>query len=218
MPDDIPASMSFDLRFLQKGKESALIFLPQPYHAPIGLIIAHWGNFERHFDICLQALLAGEAAEGGVRDRHHLKQFKRRRAVLKEICTEWLASWRPEEAAALCQIADTAGDLSWKRNMIAHGKFYYEIPSQSSKAVNCKAIDTESGKEFPFDADRLIKLYHDIAHLTADLVNTSRSLALLLVTSTLCPMMRLLRSIGRRYILGTRTQRSAQPPLALANH
>lgn len=176
MPDKTPfASMSFDIRFMRKGKESALIFLPEPYHAPIGLIIAHWGNFERHFDICLQALIAGEVADGGTREVQLSRQFKRRRALFKEICTEWLAGWRPEEAKSLCQIADTAGDLSWKRNLIAHGQYAYTIPPQSSLATNCRASDTESGKEFSFDADTLVKLYHDISHLTADLVSTFKA-------------------------------------------
>lgn len=176
MPDKTFASMSFDIRFMRKGKESAFIFLPEPYHAPIGLVIAHWGNFERHFDICLEGLRAGEAADGVARGEQNFRQFKRRRIVFKEICSEWLSSWRPEEAKALCQIADTAGDLSWKRNLIAHGQYTYSIPSKSSLATDCRAIDTESGKQFAFNADILAKLYHDISHLTAELMLTFKAI------------------------------------------
>ncbi len=166
------ASMSFDIRFMKKGKHSTFLLLPESYHAPIGLVIAHWGNFETVFNACLSGLIDGEKADGGSRDtdgwqRH---RFKSRRRLFKDICSEWLVSWRPAEADVLKGLADRAGDLGWKRNLIAHGSYGYTILPHSSEVTNCRAVNQGTGDEFRFDADILKKLYHDISHMTADLV------------------------------------------------
>lgn len=173
MATDAPsASLSFDIRFMKKGKHSVILFLPEAYHAPIGLVIAYWGNFETVFNACLGGLIEAEQNDGGTRDTTAWKhrRFKSRRELFKELCSEWLAGKKPEVATLIAEMADRAGDLSWKRNMIAHGAYSYEIPPMSSGAVNCRAIDHEKGKEFPFDETVLKRLYHDISHLTADLV------------------------------------------------
>ena len=58
--------------------------------------------------------------------------------------------------------------------MIAHGTYAYTIPPMSSLAANCRAVNQETGELMPFDGDVLKKLYHDISHLTADLIMTFR--------------------------------------------
>jgi hypothetical protein len=169
--DVVSAGSAFDVRFLEKGKHSVILFLPQEYHASIGLVVAYWGNLETVFNKCLDAILVAEAAAGGSRDTTGWRRlnFKRRRRLLKGVCEEWVAPRRPEAAKELGEISDRAGDLMSKRNMIAHGMYSYTIPPGSSLATNCRAIDSETGEEMPFDADILKKLYHDISHLTAEL-------------------------------------------------
>ena len=170
-----PASFSFDVRFMRKGKHSEILWLPEEYHASIGLVVAYWGNFESAFDVCLAALIEGEASDGGARDvaGWGRSEFKRRRRLFKDICGEWLAQWAPNEAQTLAALCDTAGDLSAKRNLIAHGVYSYTIPAMSSVATNCIAVNVASGERLPFDEYVLKKIYHDIAHMTADLMITS---------------------------------------------
>ena len=162
---------------MRKGKHSTILFLPEAYHGPIGLVIAYWGNFETVFNACLAGLLEAEQNDGGSRDTTGWQgiRFRSRRQLFKALCAEWLQNRKPQVAAALAELADRAGDLSWKRNMIAHGVYTYTIPSGSNVAVNCKAIDHEKGKEFVFDEIILKRLYHDISHLTADLVMGKKS-------------------------------------------
>ncbi|MCX7062123.1 MAG: hypothetical protein NTZ11_14730, partial [Gammaproteobacteria bacterium] len=63
-----PATHSFDVRFMQEGKQSVMLFLPEAYYALIGLVVVYWGNFEVVLDSCLQGLIRAEAADGGRRE------------------------------------------------------------------------------------------------------------------------------------------------------
>ena len=165
------AAIDFDIRFLKKGKRSVVLALPPTYHGPIGLVITYWGLFEGCFDSCLSGLIEGEVADSGARDTAgwQRRSFESRRKLLKDICNEWLSSWKPDAAHELIRIIDRSGDLSAKRNSVAHGTFRYTIPPHSSKAVNVRAVNPSTGKEWPITVDKLKKLYHDISHLTCDL-------------------------------------------------
>jgi hypothetical protein len=105
-PDPPPAALSFDRRFMRKGKHSVVVFLLEAYHAPIELVIAYWGNFESFFDACLAGLIAGERGAGILRDTKEWKRlkFKRRRAMFKAICSEWLQTRRPTEAKPFAEL------------------------------------------------------------------------------------------------------------------
>jgi hypothetical protein len=153
---------------------SAAVFLPAAFHAPIGLVIATWGQFEETFDAALCALISGESQDGGHRNTGEWQntKFKRRQELFKSICAEWLASWRPNEATSLNDLLGRAADLHWRRNMIAHGRFVYSILPHSSTASNFRAISVRKNREMPIDEEKLKKLHHDIAHLTGELAVT----------------------------------------------
>jgi hypothetical protein len=171
------ASFSFDIKYMQEGRYSVLLFLPEAYHAPIGLIVAYWGNFEVVFDSCLEGLIAGEIADGKVRDTSGWKRqsFRRRRKLFKDICKEWLMTWRPDEADRLIAIIDAASQLQSRRNLIAHGTYGYSIPPHSSVAQECYAFNGSTNEKMPFDEEVLKRIYHEISHVTADLVHTFQS-------------------------------------------
>lgn len=175
--DGMPASLSFDVRFMQRGKHSIFLFLPEAYHAPIGLVVAYWGSFEVLFDSCLGSLIAAEVADGKTREtsRWRRKNFKDRRRLFKEICDEWLTTWKPEVAKKLVSILDSASHLHSRRNLIAHGTYEYSIPPHSSVASNCYAFNKSTNEKMRFDERILKKIYHDISHLTADLIDTFKS-------------------------------------------
>lgn len=175
--NEIPASLSFDVRYLQSGKHSIFLFLPEAYHALIGLVVAYWGSFEVLFDSCLEGLIAAEVADGKTREtsRWRRQNFKARRKLFKEICDEWLATWKPEEAKKLVSILDSASHLHSRRNLIAHGTYEYSIPAHSSFARNCFASNNSTNEKMEFDERILKKIYHDISHLTADLIITFES-------------------------------------------
>ncbi|AEJ01167.1 hypothetical protein Nit79A3_1332 [Nitrosomonas sp. Is79A3] len=173
----VPASISFDVKYMQKGKHSVILILPEAYHAPIGLIVAYWGNFEVIFDSCLEGLIIGEIDDGKVRETKGWKHkgFKKRRELFKDICDEWLASWDPAAAAKLTSIIDSASHLHSRRNLIDHGTYGYTIPAQSSIAKGCYAYSNATEEKMPFDEHILKKIYHDISHTTANLVRTFSS-------------------------------------------
>lgn len=166
------ASFSFDRRYMQRGKHSVMLVLPEPYHAHIGLIIAYWGNFEVIFDTCLEGLIAGELQDGKVRDTHdwRINGFKKRRKLFRNICTEWLESWNNSASSQLLQILDNASHLHSRRNLIAHGTYGYSILPHSSEVTDCHAFSHATGERMHFDENILKKLYHDISHVTAELI------------------------------------------------
>lgn len=178
-PSQTPAALSFDVRYLAPGKSSVMLFLPEAYHAAIGLVVAYWGNFEVVFDACLSGLIADELADGRVRDNTNWKyrSFKKRRLLFINICREWVATWKPEVADQLVAVVDASAPLQAKRNLIAHGTYSYTIPPNSSVATDCYAVKQATGEKMPFDQDVLKALYHEISHLTADLVNAFRAIA-----------------------------------------
>ena len=170
-PGDTTADFSFDIRFLETGKRSVMLFLPQSFHASIGLIVAYWGNFEVLFDQCLAALLEAEQTHGRTRDAGKWKtqSFNRRSRLFRQVCEDWKPR-KPEAASRFLNLLDTAVDLQLKRNMIAHGTYSYRLLPMSSTASACYAYSERSSRKILFDEGILKKLYHDISHLTADLL------------------------------------------------
>ena len=173
-----PATLSFDVRYMRKGKHSVMLFLPEAYHALIGLVVAYWGNFEVVFDVCLEGLIAAESADGKVRETAgwKTKSFKKRRKLFKAICDEWLAGWKPDTASELVSLMDSASRLHSRRNLIAHGTYGYSIPAHSSVAKDCYAFSHSTKERMPFDELVLKEIYHDISHMTADLVKAFQSI------------------------------------------
>ncbi len=165
------ASLSFDRRFLRNGKQSAFIFLPQEYHAPIGLVIAYWGNFEALFDACLGCMIEQERLKGGERDTANWQRsaFKKQRRIFKEICSDFISIRYPETAKEVFRIIDNCSNLHQKRNMIAHGTYNYTVLPHSSEITDFRAFD-KKGNSMIFNEYILKELYHDISHITADLI------------------------------------------------
>ncbi len=149
-----------------------MLFLPEAYYALIGLVVVYWGNFEVVFDSCLQALIEGEASDGGKQrtSKWRRQSFKVKSQLFRAIVTEWVSTWNTQTAAQLVDLLDASLKLQKRRNMIAHGTYGYSIPPMSSVAESCYAINNSTGEKLPFDEIVLKEIYHGISHLTADLV------------------------------------------------
>jgi len=193
----IPNEFTFDPRFLRHGKNIALVHLPPIYHKDIGSIIVYWGQFEILFDTCLRALIERERQDDQIRHTYGWEKFsfKRRKELFKEIVKDVIHSKKPKSAKALLEIIDKSSDLRSKRNLIAHGHFGYTMLAQSEDVVDCFAIDTRTGNKMPFDRYVLIKLYHDIAHLTADLMTVVREIGHLDVPIWTLPDTQILQAV-----------------------
>ena len=155
-----------------------MLYLPEPYHASIGLVVAYWGNFEVLFDQILGALLQAEQNAGGQLQPGKWKHlsFNKRRQLFDRFCKESLNARKPEIASKFLGLLARAADLQWKRNMIAHGTYRYSILPMSSAVSDCYAYNERDDRKLPFDDEILKKLYHDISHLTADFVREFGSL------------------------------------------
>ena len=172
------ARQSFDRRFMKPGRQSVLLFLPEEYNALIGLVVVYWGHFEVIFASCLQGLIEGEAADGAKRKtaRWQRQPFKDRSKLFREIVTNWVSTWNARAAVDLVELLDAATRLQAKRNIIAHGTYGYSVLPESSVADSCYALNNSTGEKMPFDELVLKEIYHDISHLTADLVTAFRAI------------------------------------------
>jgi hypothetical protein len=171
-PQQAEAEYDFKTKYLRKGKHLTLLHLPNIYHADIGLVIAYWGHLEMALNQALKGLIDAEAADNVARDTAGWQRlpFRKRKRLFKAICREWVSTWNAPVAAELGKIADKASSLARKRNMIAHGTYAFTLLAHSSTAEKCRAINYETGEEMFFDSDVLQRLWHDISHLTADLI------------------------------------------------
>lgn len=179
MNEPADAAFELDVRFMQNGRRSVILFLPPEYHAPIGLVIAYWGAFEMLFDTCLDLIISSEASDGKVRNTAGWKRkgFRGKAKIFKEICHEWISTRNPQLNDDIISIIDKSLELSMYRNTIAHGAFSYTIPAYSSKGINVKAYNSTTQHDWPFNVDTLKELYHDISHICADLLRSFSSFA-----------------------------------------
>ena len=138
-------------------------------------MVAYWGNFESLFNACLEAIVASETASGSSRKvgRWRRGSFRLRCNLFHAICDEWLRDGRPAAADTLIDVIERARLLHQQRNMIAHGCYGYTILPRSSRAVDCVAINGDTGERLQFDERVLTQLYHDISHITAELWATA---------------------------------------------
>jgi len=174
---ELPAQSAFDRRFLEEGKHSLFLYLPQELHTHIGAVIAYWGAFETSFDGILGSLIEAD----GEKIRKNKKKwrnlgFSGRCDLFKEICEDWISAEYPSEAEEYLSIIERARGASKKRNLLAHGNYSYTILAHSMSATNFRAINSRSGEFFAFDDEILIGLHHEISHLAASLIMTSRKI------------------------------------------
>lgn len=147
---------------------SAPLAIPDRFCAPIGRIVATWGQFEAQFIDFLEAMIEQNRTDTKTR-RNFSKPVKRFRVEMK-LCFAPL----PGLLDYLESILTDATDLQWQRNVIAHGVYSSLVHVKRAANspfvfvdVKMEATGTRKGKPVTLTLDKegLENLYYKIAHL-----------------------------------------------------
>jgi hypothetical protein len=171
-PVNIAARM--DIRFLRSGEHTLLVPIPDNIALLLARVIISWGAFELRMDAAIGAFLSSlKKAEP---PRWKFLSFDQRKRLFKDLAIEYTTIVAPVEKDVFCKIADSSGDLQWRRNTVAHG--YIKGRSVKNPAsptgfdVIFYAVNHYKGRDIQIDLDEmtLTKLWHDIAHLGGNLM------------------------------------------------
>ena len=170
----IEYSGAFNLDHLKKGKHTFLLPFGDDEAKLVGQIIAYWGVFELRMDALITTVIQG--MKYPVPKDWKRLNFVKRKALFKDVMRDYTEKMFPSLTQEFEQIADSAGDLHWRRNIIAHG-FYELIPGDNlgeDDTYSAKFIATGRVKgkrrSIPIETATLQKIWHDIAHLTGELL------------------------------------------------
>ena len=137
----------------------------------IGLVVAHWGDFECKLNKLIALLLTATDRDEPNWDR---RGFEKRKKLLKELLGQIRFETNDDVGQArLATMLGEAADLQWRRNTVAHGVYRLTVGPMSSAAA-WRAESFHNGKPVTvsLDPDTLEKLWHDIAHLSGGLEAT----------------------------------------------
>ena len=148
---------------------SAPLAIPDRFCAPIGRIVATWGQFEAQFIDFLEAMIEQNGTQSTQTPRFFRKRVQRFRNEMK-LCFAPL----PGLLDYLESLLTDATDLQWQRNVVAHG--VYTSLVHVKKAANSpsvfvdvkmEATGVQNGKPVTLTLDKegLENLYYKIAHL-----------------------------------------------------
>jgi hypothetical protein len=160
----------------KEGRHSFLIPLSTETAQLLGQVLIYWGAFEHRIDLTIQAFL--DASQEKEPEGWRQMNFKRRRTLFKDLAVTFASAHHPQEVEALRKVFSDSGELHWRRNVYAHG--YYalssdETPNQEGVAqLKIVAHATVKGQKrsLPVEPAPLTKLWHDISHLTGDLLTS----------------------------------------------
>lgn len=147
---------------------SAPLAIPDRFCAPIGRIVATWGQFEAQFIDFLEAMIEQNGTGTKIR-RNFPERVKRFRNEMK-LCFSLL----PGLLDYLESILTDATELQWKRNVVAHG--VYSSLVHVKKAANSPSVFVDVKMEasgvhkrkpvtLTLDKEGLENLYYKIAYL-----------------------------------------------------
>jgi hypothetical protein len=158
-----PVTASFNITYLEDGLRIALLPVPDDLLKLVGSVIAYWGQFEFHFSAAVGALLKHAGREEPGWDR---LGFRKRRVLLRTLVKEVYGQANPAISDAFTSVANMAGSLYWRRNLVAHGTYAFTIAAMSNDG-EFRAEGFHNGKpvSMPLNHEHLESLWHEIAHL-----------------------------------------------------
>lgn len=140
--------------------------IPDRFCAPVGRIVATWGQFESSFDAFHDAVVKASQADP------HSKppSFRRRRQHLLKLARDYFG-----RSSGLFQhlkkIVAIAASLHKPRNLIAHGHYHLFISvkkaaDELTPSVTIRMAAEGKGVRLEFDYEQLERLYYDVANLS----------------------------------------------------
>lgn len=160
---------AFRHEHLAKGRHTFLLPLDPEVESLIGKVVVYWGALELRMDTLTEGV-AEAMGERPLPPSWRRQPFKTRKKVFKSKLVTYAKLLFPAWVGPLAQLCDSAGDLHWRRNIVAHG--YYELEPLQGGTHRFKASGEVKGerREMTIDAATLNKLWHDISHLLGDLM------------------------------------------------
>jgi len=170
----VTVSGSLDIRYMEVGKNSLLVPIPDEIALAIGHIAILWGGFEQRMDASLAQVFESSRIEPPLNWRH--LPFKKRKSLFRKHMTEYCRLMFPREEKVVRQVADEAGGLYWRRNVVAHA--FVEIrpvaspqsPTGYTPWYVARGVHNGKDVEVSLDIETLTKLRHDISHLGGKLM------------------------------------------------
>lgn len=165
---------AFKITHLHEGGYTFFLPLNDNVARLIGQIIVYWGAFELRMDKMIE--VAHTSLGTPASDGWKTLPFKKRKTLFRDIMRTYSSRVCPQEKVIFDQIVTKSGDLHWRRNVVAHGYYnmgWHETPDEDGLY---KSLYTANGtvkgttRSIRIDEDTLEKLWHDIAHLTGDLL------------------------------------------------
>ena len=164
----------FDVTYLKDGEYTLIIPVPDQIADLIGRVVILWGGFELRMDLLIVDILRAlrRKEPKGWRRR----SFSQRKCLFKEIMDEYAKSMFPAETVTFRRIIESATDLQWQRNTVAHGyikaKSIPDPKAPKGYSASFYAVGILNDKEVMVELDEatLEKLRHDIAHLGGNLM------------------------------------------------
>lgn len=161
---------SFPHKHLKRGHHT--FFLPVDPEALklVGMVVAYWGAFELRMDALIWEF--AKALGKSLAKDWERQTFKKRKETFREFSGGYTRLMFPAWEKRLGNLVTSAGDLHWRRNIVAHGLYEVEPIQTDPASYRMVASGIVKGKirRIPIDEQTMSKLWHDIAHLLGDLM------------------------------------------------
>lgn len=163
---DYQAATQVHVEYLKPGRHIVILPIDDRLMSLIGSVVFHWGAFENLFNQVIEALLT---ASGREEEGWSHRSFRGRKLLFKSLVAQLVKPRDPEAAKAMVKCAGAAADLHWRRNVVAHGTYRFDRPTETSGLV-FSASGVHKGRDvtIKIDDQTLLKLRYDIAHLMGD--------------------------------------------------
>jgi hypothetical protein len=164
---------SFPHKHLKKGKHTFLLPVEPDVERLIGAVVAYWGAYEVRMNSLIWEF--AKAMHKTLDRDWERQEFRRRKETFKTLAVEYARLMFPDWEKKLAQLADTSGDLHWRRNVVAHGLYEIQpIPTPEGRPSDYRITSTGVVKgqprSIPIDEPTLTKLWHDISHLVGEIM------------------------------------------------
>lgn len=166
---DMTAAIDVRREYLESGRHLAPIVISKDVGRMMGLVIAQWAYVENVI-VQMAGSIFAETKHRRAFEKHprygHCVDLIRKFARTVHFTID-----NEGTQVELLRLIDHSEGLARQRHTIVHGQYSFVFPAKSN-TVHATATNTDKHGElvFPLDDDNLHRLWHDMCHLTADLI------------------------------------------------